>query len=106
MRFTLPPESRTATVVGGVLVAVYPPKPYKRYINEVIVKCSVASSVEIYRDLISDSSRVASNPFGSDNTFNPVNRTVVNAGSQVFVRWPSATGSNSASAVITFEGDA
>lgn len=103
MSFILPPESRVAVALGGVLVAVYPPKPYKRTINEVIVTCSVASSVEVYRDIIVANSRVAQNPFGSDNTFNPVNRPVIPAGSQVYVRWPSAGASNTAQSVITFE---
>ena len=102
--FQLPPETRQAVVINGALTAFYPAVPYVRRINEIQVTASGQSAVNVYRAIMDDNQRVATNPIGNNNTFNPTNRPTIPAGMEVFVRWPSlATGT--AQATVTFEGD-
>lgn len=101
--FQLPPQTYVAVVVNGRLTAVFPGVNYWRKVNEIQVVADAESGVDIYRGIIASPQRIATNPIGSNNTFNPANRPEVPPGFAVFVVWPDLT-SGVASATITFEG--
>jgi len=103
--FTQPPATITAIVAGGLLTAIFPPVPYQRKVNSLVVDCSQTSTVSVYRSsVISPSSLIATHPVGSKNTYMPVNRDVIPAGFPMVVVWDNAT-SGTASATAVFEGE-
>lgn len=103
--FTQPPATITATVVGGLLTAVFPPVPYRRRVNSLVVNCSATSSVSVYRSSVtSDSSLIATHPVGNQNTYMPVNRDEIPAGFPMVVVWNNAP-AGVATATAVFEGE-
>jgi hypothetical protein len=94
-----------ATVVGGVLTCLYDPVPYKRSIMSLVVRCSAASVVNVYAGIVADSGLIESNLIGANNSYNPTNPSIIQAGYPIYVQWPDAAVGASASAVIVFEGE-
>ena len=106
MKFTTPPITITAVVLGGSLTAIYPPAPYKRLIKSLIVICSVPSQVDVYAGSSkAGSALIETNPIGANNSYNPTNPSIIQAGFPILVDWPSATGTATARATIVFEGE-
>lgn len=101
--FITPPTTVTATVVGGVLVAIFDGVPYDRKIQSVYVETEVGSAVEFYRGAITGGTLIGGNPIGNKNTYMPPNQDVIPAGFPFIVRWPNAT-SGIATARAVFEG--
>lgn len=105
MKFTTPPTTISATVVGGFVTAVFPGASYKRSIKSLVVKCSVSSVVNVYAGIITDSGLIETNRLGANNSYNPTNPSVIQPGYPVYVQWPSAATSATATATIVFEGE-
>jgi hypothetical protein len=92
--------------VGGTLTSVYPPVSYKRKILSMIVICSRASRVDVYAGAIKAASAlIETNPIGANNTYNPSQPSVVQAGYPILVDWPSSGTGDTARATLVFEGE-
>jgi hypothetical protein len=102
--FTTPPITITATVIGGVLTAIFDPVAYDRKINSLVVSCDSVGPVNVFRGIPVGSGLIATNSIGGRNTYMPVNRDVIPAGSPMYIVWPSAS-AGVATATAVFEGE-
>jgi hypothetical protein len=103
-----PPDAiGVGRIVSGTLTITWDATPFRRKIRRIggITTTSADSTVEIYIGAIAPACRIANNPFGAQQGYTPVNPLPVPAGSQIYLRFPGALGTDTASALLQTTGE-
>lgn len=103
MTFIPPNQTVQASLVGGLLTAVFPGAPYYREIIRVTLKSSANATVSIYTGAIADACLLSQNTYGQVNAWAPQTPPPVPAGTPIYVQWSLGSG-NTASAVLQTRG--
>lgn len=106
--FYPPDVPGVGAVLNGQLVITFPGTPYRRYIRRIggIMTSAANSQVNIYIGQIASPCLIATNIYGANQGWAPVNPAPVPAGSPIYVVFPNAVpGVDSASATLQATGE-